>query len=160
MLCSSACIRQWWCAKALKMNRRHCLMPEQGILNWSMLMWHVPFSPHFLLWTIIYGLLVKSNEAFLGIVFSIDMNGTPLPLAHIMPGLLVEYWYEIDVRCFYRKHDVSSEPLKPTWIPYAATEVAEENLLFSLKLMTGGCWLWTVSFPVWDELGTLEMLGR
>ncbi|KAJ7997637.1 hypothetical protein DPEC_G00214200 [Dallia pectoralis] len=43
----------------------------------------------------------------------------------------------VGVEChFQRKHGVSSSGVKPTWNPYAATKAAEENLYFSLKLMT------------------------
>ncbi len=38
-----------------------------------------------------------------------------------------------------RFHNVSSNALRPTWVPYASTEVGEEVLLFSLKLMMGWC---------------------
>ncbi|KAK2916326.1 hypothetical protein Q8A67_000700 [Cirrhinus molitorella] len=43
----------------------------------------------------------------------------------------------VGIECHYaRVHDVSSDALMPTWIPYAATIVSEELLLFSLRLMT------------------------
>ncbi|XP_016366149.1 zona pellucida sperm-binding protein 3-like [Sinocyclocheilus rhinocerous] len=35
-----------------------------------------------------------------------------------------------------RKHNVSSNALHPTWIPYVAAKAGEEQLHFSLKLMT------------------------
>ncbi len=38
-----------------------------------------------------------------------------------------------------RFHNVRSNALRPTWVPYASTEVGEEVLLFSLKLMMGWC---------------------
>ncbi|XP_058624151.1 zona pellucida sperm-binding protein 3-like [Onychostoma macrolepis] len=42
----------------------------------------------------------------------------------------------VGVQCHYQRfHNVSSNALRPTWIPYASTEVGEEVLLFSLKLM-------------------------
>ncbi|XP_072530590.1 zona pellucida sperm-binding protein 3-like [Salminus brasiliensis] len=42
----------------------------------------------------------------------------------------------IAVECHYpRLHNVSSNALLPLWIPYAATMVAEERLVFSLRLM-------------------------
>lgn len=41
------------------------------------------------------------------------------------------------VECHYpRKHNVSSLPLDPLWIPFSAVKVAEEFLYFTLKLMT------------------------
>ncbi|XP_056612863.1 zona pellucida sperm-binding protein 3-like [Triplophysa dalaica] len=43
----------------------------------------------------------------------------------------------VSIECHYpRMHNVSSNVLVPTWLPYAATKVAEERLVFSLKLMT------------------------
>ncbi|XP_041916809.1 zona pellucida sperm-binding protein 3-like isoform X2 [Alosa sapidissima] len=43
----------------------------------------------------------------------------------------------VDIICRYsRVHNVSSDALRPTWVPYAATKVAEEGLTFSLRLMT------------------------
>uniref|UniRef100_A0A671MDK3 Zona pellucida sperm-binding protein 3 n=1 Tax=Sinocyclocheilus anshuiensis TaxID=1608454 RepID=A0A671MDK3_9TELE len=42
----------------------------------------------------------------------------------------------IGVQCHYQRfYNVSSNALRPTWVPYASTEVGEEVLLFSLKLM-------------------------
>lgn len=38
---------------------------------------------------------------------------------------------------FFRKHNVSSNALRPTWIPYVAAKAGEEQIHFSLKLMTG-----------------------
>uniref|UniRef100_A0A8C5D4Q0 Zona pellucida sperm-binding protein 3 n=1 Tax=Gouania willdenowi TaxID=441366 RepID=A0A8C5D4Q0_GOUWI len=41
------------------------------------------------------------------------------------------------VECHYpRKHNVSSLPLDPLWIPYSALKMSEEFLYFSLTLMT------------------------
>lgn len=45
-------------------------------------------------------------------------------------------WFLVCV--FQRTHDVSSGLLNPTWSPFSFTTVAEENLHFSLQLMTGG----------------------
>ncbi|XP_067285037.1 zona pellucida glycoprotein 3e [Pseudorasbora parva] len=43
----------------------------------------------------------------------------------------------VGIECHYpRVHDVSSDALVPTWLPYSSTIVAEELLVFSLKLMT------------------------
>uniref|UniRef100_A0A8C7T6X6 Zona pellucida sperm-binding protein 3 n=1 Tax=Oncorhynchus mykiss TaxID=8022 RepID=A0A8C7T6X6_ONCMY len=44
---------------------------------------------------------------------------------------------EVGVECHYqRKHNVISNALKPTWVPFASTKVAEQQLVFSLRLMT------------------------
>ncbi|XP_062404634.1 zona pellucida sperm-binding protein 3-like [Sardina pilchardus] len=43
----------------------------------------------------------------------------------------------VDINCHYQRvHNVSSDVITPTWIPFTATEVAEEVLVFSLRLMT------------------------
>ncbi|XP_051731991.1 zona pellucida sperm-binding protein 3-like [Ctenopharyngodon idella] len=43
----------------------------------------------------------------------------------------------VQIECHYsRLHNVSSSVLRPNWVPFAATKVAEEVLMFSLKLMT------------------------
>ncbi|CAH2272578.1 olfactory receptor, partial [Pelobates cultripes] len=42
----------------------------------------------------------------------------------------------IPIQCYYVRHgNVSSNAIKPTWIPFASTISAEERLSFSLKLM-------------------------
>ncbi len=48
-----------------------------------------------------------------------------------------------------RFHNVSSNALRPTWVPYASTEVGEEVLLFSLKLMMGWCSFFFHSLKNW-----------
>ncbi|XP_056620691.1 zona pellucida sperm-binding protein 3-like [Triplophysa dalaica] len=43
----------------------------------------------------------------------------------------------VAIQCHYpRLHNVSSNALIPSWVPFAATRVGEEELVFSLKLMT------------------------
>ncbi|XP_043074519.1 zona pellucida sperm-binding protein 3a.1 [Puntigrus tetrazona] len=43
----------------------------------------------------------------------------------------------IGIECHYpRRQNVSSNELKPSWIPYQSTKVAEDILVFSLKIMT------------------------
>ncbi|KAL1254350.1 hypothetical protein QQF64_016579 [Cirrhinus molitorella] len=43
----------------------------------------------------------------------------------------------VGIECHYsRLHNVSSNVLMPSWVPFAGTKVAEEVLVFSLKLMT------------------------
>ncbi len=50
---------------------------------------------------------------------------------------LADHLFGTSLNC--RLHNVSSNALRPTWVPYASTEVGEEVLLFSLKLMMGWC---------------------
>ncbi|XP_077174003.1 zona pellucida sperm-binding protein 3-like [Paroedura picta] len=43
---------------------------------------------------------------------------------------------EVPIECHYpRKDNVSSQALKPTWVPFSSTLSAEERLVFSLRLM-------------------------
>ncbi len=61
-----------------------------------------------------------------------------------------------------RFHNVISNALRPTWVPYASTEVGEEVLLFSLKLMMGWCSFFIHS-ALWIRLclncSSLQMTG-
>ncbi|XP_073679715.1 zona pellucida sperm-binding protein 3-like [Garra rufa] len=55
------------------------------------------------------------------------LAGTPITRAD---GVIV------GVQCHYQRlHNVSSDALVPTWVPYASKEVGEDVLLFSLKIM-------------------------
>ncbi|XP_075132084.1 zona pellucida sperm-binding protein 3-like [Leptodactylus fuscus] len=43
----------------------------------------------------------------------------------------------VPIQCYYPRHgNVSSNPIKPTWLPYFTTVTSEERLSFSLRLMT------------------------
>ncbi|XP_010882551.1 zona pellucida sperm-binding protein 3-like isoform X2 [Esox lucius] len=43
----------------------------------------------------------------------------------------------VDIECYYtRRNNLSSSALKPSWLSFADSKVAEENLYFSLRLMT------------------------
>uniref|UniRef100_A0A8C1ZW63 Zona pellucida sperm-binding protein 3 n=1 Tax=Cyprinus carpio TaxID=7962 RepID=A0A8C1ZW63_CYPCA len=54
--------------------------------------------------------------------------GTPIVRANVAA---------VGIECHYsRLHNVSSNILLPAWVPFAATKVAEEVLVFSLRLMT------------------------
>ncbi|XP_072420933.1 zona pellucida sperm-binding protein 3-like [Chiloscyllium punctatum] len=47
----------------------------------------------------------------------------------------------VPIECRYlRKDNVSSDPIKPTWIPFSSTRSGEGHLSFSLRLMNGD-WL-------------------
>ncbi|XP_045552651.1 zona pellucida sperm-binding protein 3-like [Salmo salar] len=64
---------------------------------------------------------VEVKQDFLG-------NGTPIVRTNDA---------EVGVECHYRReHNVTSNALKPTWVPFASTKVAEQQLVFSLRLMT------------------------
>ncbi|KAK6325115.1 hypothetical protein J4Q44_G00044570 [Coregonus suidteri] len=69
-------------------------------------------------------------------------SSIPLPLSthqHQFEGtpIVRTNYAEVGVECHYqKKHNVTSNALKPTWVPYAFTKVAEQQLVFSLRLMT------------------------
>ncbi|XP_047452131.1 zona pellucida sperm-binding protein 3-like [Mugil cephalus] len=81
--------------------------------------------------------LVLTEES---LIYIFNLNYDPRPLGAspvVRTGRAT-----VVIECHYpRKHNVSSPPLEPLWIPYAAVKVAEEFLYFSLKLMTDD-WLY------------------
>ncbi|XP_068108570.1 zona pellucida sperm-binding protein 3-like isoform X2 [Hyperolius riggenbachi] len=43
----------------------------------------------------------------------------------------------VSIQCYYPRHgNVSSDAIKPTWLPFSSTVSSEEKLSFSLRLMT------------------------
>ncbi|XP_041033009.1 zona pellucida sperm-binding protein 3-like [Carcharodon carcharias] len=47
----------------------------------------------------------------------------------------------VPIECrYFRKGNMSSDPIKPTWIPFSSTKSGEGHLSFSLRLMNGD-WL-------------------
>uniref|UniRef100_A0A673JFT2 Zona pellucida sperm-binding protein 3 n=1 Tax=Sinocyclocheilus rhinocerous TaxID=307959 RepID=A0A673JFT2_9TELE len=63
----------------------------------------------------------------------VALVGTPIVRADVAA---------VGIQCHYsRLHNVSSNILLPAWVPFAATKVAEEVLVFSLRLMTGNMYL-------------------
>ncbi|KAM3870182.1 zona pellucida sperm-binding protein 3-like [Diretmus argenteus] len=76
--------------------------------------------------------LVMSEDSF---VYVFILHYTPSPLGN--RPIVRTRDVAVRVECVYqRKHNVSSDGLKPTWMPYLATKTSEESLHFSLKLMT------------------------
>ncbi|KAG9263894.1 zona pellucida sperm-binding protein 3-like [Astyanax mexicanus] len=77
--------------------------------------------------------IVKMTEDELIYSFVINVAAEP----HLDTPITREDGASVYIECHYlRKRNVSSNALLPTWIPYAATKVAEERLMFSLRLMT------------------------
>nr|BCD71191.1 egg envelope protein [Hyphessobrycon bentosi] len=69
------------------------------------------------------------------LVYSFALSFAPNILAPDAP-IVRHNTAVIGLECHYpRIHNVSSNALLPAWIPYASTQVAEEQLLFSLRLM-------------------------
>ncbi|XP_051982310.1 zona pellucida sperm-binding protein 3-like [Xyrauchen texanus] len=74
------------------------------------------------------------------LVYSFVLVYSPSPI----PGTPIVKTNEamVGIHCIYpRMHNVSSNALHPTWIPYAALRAGEEKFQFSLKLMTDD-WLY------------------
>lgn len=68
------------------------------------------------------------------LVYTFVINYNPQPLG---PPVVRTSGAAVIVECHYqRKHNVSSLPLDPLWIPYSAVKVAEELLYFTLTLRT------------------------
>ncbi|XP_072538514.1 zona pellucida sperm-binding protein 3-like [Salminus brasiliensis] len=69
------------------------------------------------------------------LVYSFNLLYNPEPFAGtpiVRTGTV-----SVHITCHYwRKHNVSSNAVAPTWVPYSSTVEAEEQLVFSLKLMT------------------------
>uniref|UniRef100_A0A3Q1FFM0 Zona pellucida sperm-binding protein 3 n=1 Tax=Acanthochromis polyacanthus TaxID=80966 RepID=A0A3Q1FFM0_9TELE len=76
--------------------------------------------------------LMMSEDSF---IYIFTLFYTPSPLGDSPIIRTVDF--SISIQCHYqRKHDVSSGLLKPTWTPFSGTKVSDENLYFSLRLMT------------------------
>ncbi|CAM4503805.1 unnamed protein product [Leuciscus chuanchicus] len=69
------------------------------------------------------------------LVYSFVLVYSPSPLPNT--PIVKTNEARVAIHCVYpRKHNVSSNSLHPTWIPYAATRAGEEYLHFSLKIMS------------------------
>ncbi|XP_069043732.1 zona pellucida sperm-binding protein 3-like [Lepisosteus oculatus] len=69
------------------------------------------------------------------LVYSFSLNYTPKPLANT--PIVRTNGAVVGIECHYmRLHNVSSNALKPTWVPYTSTKSAEDLLDFSLSLMS------------------------
>ncbi|XP_056587393.1 zona pellucida sperm-binding protein 3-like [Triplophysa dalaica] len=70
------------------------------------------------------------------LVYTFSLVYTPQEFSNGVP-IVRSSGAVVSIECHYpRMHNVSSNVLVPTWLPYADTKVAEERLVFSLKLMT------------------------
>ncbi|XP_066577029.1 zona pellucida sperm-binding protein 3 [Amia ocellicauda] len=69
------------------------------------------------------------------LVYSFSLNYNPSPIANT--GIVRTDPAVVHIECVYlRLHNVSSDALQPTWVPYTSTKSAEDLLDFSLQLMT------------------------
>uniref|UniRef100_UPI0037E7D49B zona pellucida sperm-binding protein 3-like n=1 Tax=Semicossyphus pulcher TaxID=241346 RepID=UPI0037E7D49B len=69
------------------------------------------------------------------LIYTFTLNYSPQPLGSSQ--VVRTSGAAVIVECHYpRKHNVSSLPLDPLWIPFSAVKVAEEFLYFTLRLMT------------------------
>uniref|UniRef100_A0AAY4BJI2 Zona pellucida sperm-binding protein 3 n=1 Tax=Denticeps clupeoides TaxID=299321 RepID=A0AAY4BJI2_9TELE len=71
------------------------------------------------------------------LVYSFSLTYLPTAASNTSAPIVRTSGAVIGIECHYlRLHNVSSNALQPAWIPYAATKIAQELLVFSLKLMT------------------------
>ncbi|XP_056138227.1 zona pellucida sperm-binding protein 3-like [Lampris incognitus] len=69
------------------------------------------------------------------LIYTFVLNYKPRPFGNY--PVLRTSAAAVFVECYYpRKHNVSSLPLDPLWIPFSAAKVSEEVLYFTLRLMT------------------------
>ncbi len=94
------------------------------------------------------------------LAFNATIKGMWLPASFLVIRKLEDHLFGISLA--RRFHNVSSNALRPTWVPYASTEVGKEVLLFSLKLMMGWCSFFIHS-ALWIRLfqncSSLQMTG-
>ncbi|KAJ8335763.1 hypothetical protein SKAU_G00391050 [Synaphobranchus kaupii] len=92
-------------------------------------------SPHVLLFeTELHGCgsVLAMTEDSLVYTFALRYQPTPIGATPIIRTSSAV----VGIQCHYeRLHNVSSDTLKPTWIPYHSTLSAEDLLMFSLRLM-------------------------
>ncbi|KAL1278160.1 hypothetical protein QQF64_024833 [Cirrhinus molitorella] len=70
------------------------------------------------------------------LVYSFNLLYTPQEVSYGVP-IVRSSSAVVGIECHYsRLHNVSSDTLMPTWVPYASTKVAEEIFVLSLKLVT------------------------
>ncbi|XP_028822247.1 zona pellucida sperm-binding protein 3-like [Denticeps clupeoides] len=78
--------------------------------------------------------VVMTNDS---LVYSFSLTYIPRAISDTSAPIVRTSGAVIGIECHYlRLHNVSSNALQPSWVPYAATKTAEELLVFSLKLMT------------------------
>uniref|UniRef100_A0AAY4BKM4 Zona pellucida sperm-binding protein 3 n=1 Tax=Denticeps clupeoides TaxID=299321 RepID=A0AAY4BKM4_9TELE len=78
--------------------------------------------------------VVMTNDT---LVYSFSLTYLPTAASNTSAPIVRTSGAVIGIECHYlRLHNVSSNALQPAWIPYAATKIAQELLVFSLKLMT------------------------
>ncbi|XP_037621966.1 zona pellucida sperm-binding protein 3-like [Sebastes umbrosus] len=85
--------------------------------------------------TELHGCLSELTMTEDALIYAFTLNYNPGPIGM---GLVVRSSKAaVIVECHYpRKHNVSSLPLDPLWIPFSAVKVSEEFLYFTMKLMT------------------------
>ncbi|XP_053544848.1 zona pellucida sperm-binding protein 3 isoform X1 [Bombina bombina] len=67
-------------------------------------------------------------------VYSTNLNYNPTPSGN--SPIIRTNAAVVLIQCYYPRHEnVSSNAIKPTWMPYSSTISAEERLVFSLNLM-------------------------
>ncbi|KAG8431598.1 hypothetical protein GDO86_018020 [Hymenochirus boettgeri] len=69
------------------------------------------------------------------LIYSTNLTYNPSPPRNV--PIIRTNAAKVLIQCYYPRHgNVSSNPIKPTWVPFSSTISAEERLGFSLTLMT------------------------
>ncbi|KAM8722950.1 zona pellucida sperm-binding protein 3-like isoform 3-T3 [Acanthopagrus schlegelii] len=69
------------------------------------------------------------------LIYSFSLKYSPTPIGNTV--ILKTNPAEVVIECHYRRrHYVSSSAVRPTWKPFASNTLAEQQLHFSLRLMT------------------------
>ncbi|XP_056426008.1 zona pellucida sperm-binding protein 3-like [Hyla sarda] len=77
------------------------------------------------------------------LIYSITLGYTPTSSSNVPITRFNSA--SVPIRCYYPRHgNVSSNAIKPTWIPFSTTVTSEERLAFSLRLMTAD---WSAPSP-------------
>ncbi|KAL0963631.1 hypothetical protein UPYG_G00308840 [Umbra pygmaea] len=78
------------------------------------------------------GSVLTMTEDYLIYAFALEYRPTP----EVGSSVVRTNGATVSIECHYlRRHNVSSNTLKPTWRPYTATKLAEDSLAFSYTLM-------------------------
>uniref|UniRef100_A0A663MCH0 Zona pellucida sperm-binding protein 3 n=1 Tax=Athene cunicularia TaxID=194338 RepID=A0A663MCH0_ATHCN len=85
------------------------------------------------------------------LVYSTSLNYKPVPAGN--PVIIRTSPAVVPIECHYpRRYNVSSDGVKPTWVPFRSTLSSEEKLPFSLRLMNDD---WSA-----ERLSTIFQLGE
>ncbi|KAM9637517.1 uncharacterized protein ACIBXB_013131 [Morphnus guianensis] len=93
------------------------------------------------------------------LVYSMSLNYKPTPAGN--PVIIRTSPAVVPIECYYpRRDNVSSNGVKPTWMPFRSSLSSEEKLPFSLRLMNGRFWVRVSSGAGHSEVAALALHGN